>query len=245
MPIPTDRIHMPFTIKDCTLITRMAGVETALNLRELRERVIFCPIESLFHHFCETVIRPTFDDPEFRNDLAIWAARYLQDRVLAERLGILNPYTFNSLDDLRQAVVDIVDDRLAEVPYVPWVKQGNDFRFMRAVTVVFDTGVQLHTPDDLVTAIPDMSLSSIYYHYVEARRRTEQGVDDFSAWLVGFGDSTQPLIDALRDIDFYFMSLPQLRAQLDKAVAPFRNGLSDDNSDNSDNQKDRTVEQSS
>ncbi|MBD3257832.1 hypothetical protein GF377_05315 [candidate division GN15 bacterium] len=221
MAIPTDRNNMPFDVKDCTLITRMAGVDTALNLRELRERLQHCPLESLFHHFCETVIRPTFDDPEFRNDFAIWAARHLQDRALAERLGILNPYEFASFEDLRQTVIDIIDDRLAEVPYVPWVKQGNDFRFMRAVTVIFDTGLQLHTPDDLVKAIPEMSLGSIYYHYVEARRRTDNGDDDFTAWLVGFGDGPSELIAALSSIDFYFMSLYELQDQLEQAVRPF------------------------
>ena len=222
MTIPTDRKNMPFNVKDCTLITRMAGVETALNLRELRERLRTCPLESLFHHFCETVIRPTFDDPEFRNDFAIWATRDLQDRVLAERLGILNPYTFKNLEELRQVAIDIIDDRLAEVPYVPWVKQGNDFCFMRAVTVIFDTGIQLHQPEDLVNAIPELSLSSIYYHYVEARRRTKKGVDDFTAWLYDFGKGTRPLIKALGSIDFYFMHLHELQAHLERAVAPFR-----------------------
>ncbi|HKL49292.1 MAG TPA: DUF5752 family protein, partial [Desulfuromonadales bacterium] len=62
-----------FRVRDCALITRMAGISSALNLRELRERVATCPLESLYHHFCETVIRASFDDPEFRNDLAVWS----------------------------------------------------------------------------------------------------------------------------------------------------------------------------
>lgn len=211
---------MSFTVKDCALISRMAGVETALNLRELRERLLVCPVESLFHHFCETVIRPTFDDPEFRNDLAVWAARDLQDRVLAERLGIINPYDYSSLMELRQLVVEVIDERLAEVPYVPWVKLGNDFRFMQAVTVVFDTGKLLETPQDLIKAIPLMSLGSIYYHYVEARRRTKTGADDFTVWLHDFDAGVDELRSTLEDIDFYFMSLPELKAHLVDVVQP-------------------------
>jgi hypothetical protein len=222
MSIVTENDNMPFTVKDCVLIARMAGVETALNLRELRERLLNCPLESLFHHFCETVIRPTFDDPEFRNDFAVWAARDLQDRVLAERLGIINPYAYTNLKDLRKLVVEIIDERLAEVAHVPWVRQGHDFRFMRAVTVVFDTGRQLQEPNDLITAIPEMSLGSIYYHYVEARRRTERGCDDFTAWLTGFGAGPEALIAALEGIDFYFMSLPELRQHLIDSVRPFQ-----------------------
>jgi hypothetical protein len=204
----------------------MAGVDTALNLRELRERLIHSPLECLFHHFCETVIRPTFDDPEFRNDFAVWAARDLRDRALAERLGIINPYTAENLEDLRQRVIDVIDDRLAELPYIPSVQMGDDFRFMQAVTVVFDTGRQLEKPIDLVIALPGMSLSSIYFHYVEARRRTENREDDFTVWLREFGDSTAEMIEALGSIDFYYMSLPELKDHLMAALAPFHREVS-------------------
>ncbi|RME28389.1 MAG: hypothetical protein D6800_03950, partial [Candidatus Zixiibacteriota bacterium] len=163
---------MAFEIKDCTLITRMAGVDTAMNLRELRERLRIAPVECLFHHFCETVIRPTFDDPQFRNDFAVWAARQLRDNILAERLGVLNPYSFEDFEQLRAVVIDILDERLSEVEYIPWVRKEDDFKFMRAVTVVFSTGVTLDEPADLIRQLPHMSASSIYYHFVEARRRT-------------------------------------------------------------------------
>ena len=215
-------MSMPFTIKDCALITRMAGVDTALNLRELRERLYHCPVECLFHHFCETVIRPTFDDPEFRNDFAVWAARDLRDRVLAERLGIINPYTLASLEDLRQVAVEIIDDRLAELPYIPSVQLCDVFRFMQAVTVIFDTGLTLSAPQQLIEALPQMSLSSIYFHYVEARRRTPDRSDDFTVWLADFGDEIIPLVRALRSVDFYHMSLPELKLQLVRSVARFQ-----------------------
>ena len=219
--IETERLNMPFRVKDCALITRMAGIDTALNLRELRERVAICPAECLFHHFCETVIRATFDDPEFRNDFAVWAARELQDRVLAERLGIINPYSFPDLEELRRVVVETLDDRLAEVPYIPGVTLGSDFRFMRAVTVVFDTGLELDRPEALVEALPHMSLSTIYYHYVEARRRTETRADDFSAWLAGFGAGVEPLIEALHQVDFYYLNLRELKNNLVRAMVDF------------------------
>jgi hypothetical protein len=225
MNSPTEKMSMPFTIKDCALIARMAGVDTALNLRELRERVHHSPLECLFHHFCETVIRPTFDDPEFRNDFAVWAARDLRDRVLAERLGIINPYMLSDLEELRQLVIEIIDDRLAELPHIPSVQIGEDFRFMQAVTVVFDAGLTVSTPRDLIEALPQMSLGSIYFHFVEARRRTPNHSDDFTAWLADFGTETRQLVRALRVIDFYHMSLPELKEQLIRAVARFHPGL--------------------
>ncbi|MBN1213644.1 MAG: hypothetical protein JXA92_13815 [candidate division Zixibacteria bacterium] len=218
MKIVTEKKNMPFNIKDCTLITRMAGIDTAMNLRELRERLKICPIESLFHHFCETVIRPTFDDPEFRNDFAIWAAHNLRDRILAERLGILNPYALDNFEELRLQVLDIIDERLSQLVYFPWSPRGEEFQFMQAVTVVFETGIQLKNPEDLIRKLPQMSLSSIYYHFVEARRRTPHKTDDFTTWLMDYGNGVEPLLKSLRGIDFYFLTLPELKQKLINAV---------------------------
>ncbi len=212
-------MYMDFQVKDCTLVTRMAGLRTAVNLRELEERLSVCPDECLFHHFCETVIRPTFDDPEFPNDFALWAGRQLRDRVLAERLAIINPYNYSSFDELRTTVLDIIAERLSELNYIPTAPHGYDFQFLQAVTTIFDTGIILEKPSDLATQLPNMSLGSVYYHFVEARRRTEDGVDDFTAWLANFGEEAQPLIDALRHIDFYFLSLSELRSILKDRVA--------------------------
>ncbi len=220
----TDR--PPFKVQDCAIITRMGGVSSAVNLRELRERIAVCPAETLYHHFCETLVRPTFDDPEFRNDFAVWASRHLRDRVLAERLGIINPYIFKNIDSLREKVLDILDERLSEVPYIPWVPKGEEFRFMRGVTIVFDTHATLETAEDLVNHLPDMSLSAIYYHFVEARRRTPDGTDDFTTWLADLEEKPEELLRAFAHIDFYFLSLSELKDALVKAAqAAFQGGV--------------------
>ena len=200
-----------FRVKDCTLIVRMGGVEPALNLREFRERIRICPPECLYHHFNETLIRPTFDYPEFRNDFAIWSYRSLRDLVLAERLGVINPHSFDNLEHLRNRLVEIIDERLDEVHYIPWVEKGDEFRFLRAATIVFDTGVDLYTPMDLINHLQHLSTSSIYYHYIEARRRTPDGTDDFTAWMRTLDSIPEKFIQMLSDIDFYFMNLSELR----------------------------------
>ena len=208
----------PFKVQDCAIITRMGGVGFAVNLRELRERIAVCPGETLYHHFCETLVRPTFDDPEFRNDFAVWASRHLRDRVLAEKLGIINPYVFDNIDSLREKVLDIIDERLSEAPYIPWVPKGEEFRFMRGVTIVFDTHVKLETAEDLVHHLPDMSLSAIYYHFVEARRRTPDRTDDFTTWLADLEEKPEQLLRAFTHIDFYFLNLSELKDALVKAA---------------------------
>ena len=207
-----------FEIKDCALLVRMSGIPPAMNLRELRDRIATCSENVLYHHFCETTLRPTFDDPDYRNDFAVWAKLYLGDRVLAERLGILDPYSCERMEGLRAVVLEIIDDRLGELTMVPWVRPGDEFLFKEATTVVFDTWERIRHPRELAPALRRMTNGSIYYHFLEALRRPPVGKDDFSSWLLEAGKKYGPYLRSLGSIDYHFHSLALLRKELVRAL---------------------------
>lgn len=210
----------PFEVKDCALLMRMSGLPPAMNLRELRDRIAVCSENVLYHHFCETTLRPTFDDPDYRNDFAVWAKNYLGDPVLAERLGILDPYGFGATEDLRSGVLEIIDDRLGELTMIPWARPGDEFLFKESTTVIFDTGERIDHPKDLAPAIRKMTNGSIYYHFLEALRRPPVGKDDFSAWLMEAGEEYAPWLHSLASIDAHFLGLAGLREELARALTP-------------------------
>jgi len=211
----------PFQVKDCALLARMSGLPPAINLRELRERIAACSENVLFHHFCETTLRGTFDNPDYRNDFAVWSKLYLGDRVLAERLGILDPYEFSSLGELRAATLEVIDERLGESTMIPWARPGDELYFMEATTVVFDTGIRISRPREFAAAIGAMTGGSVYYHFLEARRRPPSGKDDFTAWFLenDNGEKNRPYIEALARIDFYFHTLVHLRKELVRVLS--------------------------
>ena len=60
---------------------------------KLRDRLTICRQDVLYHHFCETPLVPLLSTPDYQNDFAVWALLQLGDRVLGERLGIINPYS--------------------------------------------------------------------------------------------------------------------------------------------------------
>ncbi len=213
----------PFRIKDCALVTISTGA-SAQNLREFCQLLQRVPVESIYSHFYEGLLRFSFDDPEFRNDFAQWAKRALHDSVLAERLGIIDPHDYPTLEHLREALVEIVEDRLYETRYIPWARRGEEFYFLVSQTVVFDTGLVARSPRQLAQLIPRLSPSSIYYHFIEARRRLENKMDDFTFWLQSFGDEYQELVQRLSEIEYYFCSLSELRDRLARAFAPWQTG---------------------
>lgn len=207
-----------FEVKDCALLVRMSGLAPAANLRELRERIAACSENVLFHHYCETPIRATIENPDYRNDFAVWAKLYLADRVLGERLGILDPYAYKSLEDLRAATLEVIDERLGESPMVPWARPGDEFYFKEATTIVFDAGIRIAEPSRLGAFIRKMTNGSVYYHFLEARRRPPWGKDDFTAWLQEDEAGNERYVKALATIDFYFHTLAHLRRELARVL---------------------------
>lgn len=203
-----------FEVKDCALLTRMSGLPPALNLRELRDRIANCHPDVLYHHFCETPLVVSFDYPEYRNDFAVWAEHGLGDEVLAEKLGSIDGYAYPSMEELRALTLDVIEERLGEVMMAPWARPGHEFNFMRAVTVVFDTGERIIEPRQLAEAISRMTNGSIYFHVLEARRRPPLGVDDFSAWLGDLEGDWSKYLKVINQIDIAFCTLSELRTNL-------------------------------
>lgn len=202
---------LPFAIMDCALITLATGVR-AQTLKEFREGLHRIPLDSVDHHFWGRLLRPQFDEPEYNNDFASWAYRGLHDKPLAERLSMVTPTNFSDLESLRQEVIEVVEQRLDESELIPWAKGDQQFLFLKSQVVVFDTDLRCSEPCDLLSHLPQLSTGSIYYHFIDARSRTPERCDDFSAWLGGFGDRYAELARHLTRVDPYFSSLKELKS---------------------------------
>ncbi len=216
-PTPTSK---PFYVKDCALAAIATG-ERAQNLLDLRDKLRTIHVGCIYYHFWGGRLRPQFEHPEYHNDFAAWAHRSLRDDILSERLGIINPTDYKDMEELRHEVLDIVEERLDEKEMVPWTTRDQRFHFVRSKIIVFDTPHQIDQPQDLVKAIPTLSLSSLFYHLIDATRRTPERIDDFSFWLKSFGEAYEPLIGAIREIDIYFLSLTELKQKFEAVFTQY------------------------
>lgn len=202
-----------FLINDCALISIATG-QKAMTLGELRNNLTLVSLDSIYHHFWGGLLVPRFEEREFNNDFAGWVRHSLRDPVLAERLAAIDPSASGNLEELRHNLLDLIEERFEENENTEWTRGYRQFEFLRSQLVVFDTNRRLEKPEDLAVQIPLLSTSSIYYHFIDARRRLDQGGDDFCHWLTGLGDEHQDLCAQLAAIDPYFSSLSQIRTEL-------------------------------
>jgi hypothetical protein len=203
----------PFAIKDCALIAIATGIR-AQNLRELRDRLSTIPPGSIYYHFWGGLMAPRLEEPEFNNDFAAWSRHGLHDHILAERLAMIDPTAFPDMETLRQELIEVIERRLDEVEMVPWAKADHQFYFKRSKIVIFNTKKEITDPLMLSTIMSTLSRGSIFYHFIDARRRSPKEVDDFSVWLMSFGERFAALREAIGGIDLYFTTLAEIRQRL-------------------------------
>ena len=199
-----------FALFDCNL-ARYAVGRSCSSLRELLDALRTAPDMVLEHHMMRCALDDPFELYEFPNDLARWCWDALGDRVLAEQLGLVDPYQHESTASLRAALINVVEERLWGMDRTTLCRPGLELHLIGSRLIAFDTGDRFPTMTAFAEALPRMSLRSLYYHFHEARRR-RQGQDDVSDWLHGLG-ADPGLIARVRSIDFYFLNLQQLRVQ--------------------------------
>lgn len=211
--MPAQETTTEFAVRDCALIAIATG-ERAETLKELRDTLVRIDRASVFHHVWGGLLGARFGEREYHNDFAGWARHGLHDRKLAERLAMVDPTTSPDLDDLRRDLVEIIEDRLDESEALPWVRATRRFHFIRSQIVVFDTRIRCRTPEEMAERIPSLSPSSLFYHFIDARRRSPEGSDDLRSWLASFGPRVEGLGRALAELDPYFVSLVELRDEV-------------------------------
>jgi hypothetical protein len=202
-----------FAVKDCALITIATG-RKAINLAELRENLQSISADSIYHHFWGGLLVPRFEEREFNNDFAGWVRHGLREPELAERLAAIDPGEAEDMETLRQQLLEIIEERLDESESSRWMPAARQFEFLRSQLVVFDTKRRLVKPADLADQIPEMSTSSIFYHFIDARSRAPYESDDFRFWLSGCGEEYRELCTQLAAVDPFFSSLSQMRQEL-------------------------------
>lgn len=206
--------NQAFDVKDCALAAIATG-RRAQNLKELRDELLTVEGASVYHHFWGALLQPTFDDPLYNNDFARWVHDTLHNQALAEQLGVIDPTDFADLEELRRELVDVIEQELDSSEFLMWTSSDAAFHFLRSQIVVFDGGHTVDSPAGLSDAVASMSSGSVFYHFVDARRRTPDGIDDFRTWLQDIDRERYAAVCALcANVDPFFKSLHELRDEL-------------------------------
>jgi len=184
--------------------------EDEKRLVDLLEEV---PLDSIYFHTHSNFLRHSHLERAYPNDFAQWVAMEVRDRLLAERLAVIDPFDFKGLEALREELISVIDDHLSRAAIVPRVIFGEPFYFNQSRILQVPTDLEVGTLLEFRQALSVVDVSAIYFHMFEARHRLEHEKSDFSAWIqesLGLPD----LAGRLRAINPYLGSLERLRSAL-------------------------------
>jgi trehalose synthase-fused probable maltokinase len=211
----------PFTFLACMELKEFVG-HRAENERQLAQLLDEVPLDSIYYHTHGFLLRPRLLAGAYPNDFATWVDVQVRDRVLGERLAMIDPADFSTLQALREELVSVVDEHLRRIGIVPQVVTGEPFDFIQSRIVEIPTGIEVSTLGELRDALLEVDRSAIYFHLVESRLRLGRGRNDFAAWLEQ-GLGLPELAARIQSVNPYASSLEQARTRLialiDEALA--------------------------
>jgi hypothetical protein len=206
------RAARPLVFYGCMELRELLG-KRAENEKELADLIEEVPPDSIYYHTHNFLLRHRFSNGEYLNDFANWVATEVEDRVLGERLGIIDPSEFESLESLREEILSIIDDHLAGVRIVPRVIFGEPFSFMQSRLIQIPTGLQVCSLLELCQALEQVDVSVLYFHFFAVRFRLRDPELDLPLWLIEELGLNQ-LAEGIRKTRLYSLSLEQLRSHL-------------------------------
>jgi hypothetical protein len=206
------RAEHPFRFTGCWELREMVG-RSARDEQQLLEAIEEIPADSLFYHTHSFFLRHKYIAGPYPNDFATWAAIQVRDRVLGEKLGILDPYDFRDLEALRSEIVSIIDEHLSQLQIIPRVVYGEPFHFMQSRIIEVPTGLEARTLKEFRDILATVDASVVFYHNFKAILRLGRRKGDFALWLEEQLNLPQ-LAHKISRIDLYMISLESVRRQI-------------------------------
>ncbi len=189
----------------------------AANLNEFLETIKVIDESSLFYHVHHAFREHQFAPGIYTNDFAHWVEEELKEKVLAERLANINLKEFTEIRQLREKIVEILENYLNANLAAGTLPAKHQFYFCKSIAVVLKTKDVVWSREEFCAALMRVGLRSLFFHFFEARLRLGRQTNDFSDWINGnFGDEkTAKMIEGL---DPYMYSMDELRDQIIKLV---------------------------
>ena len=202
----------PFLFTGCWELREMLG-RSARDEQQLLEAIEEIPLDSIYYHTHSFFLRHKYIVGPYPNDFATWAAIQVRDRVLGEKLGILDPYDFENLEAVRAEIVTTIAEHLSQLQIIPRAIYGEPFYFMQSRIIEVPTDLEARTLTEFREILATVDVSVVYYHTFEAMLRLGRKKGDFALWVedqLGLPELAQKI----STLDPYMTTLESVRTRI-------------------------------
>ncbi len=202
----------PFVFFGCIELSELLGLR-ARDERELMEQLERAPLGAVYYHTHSVFLRHQQLTGAYPNDFANWVASQVRDQVLGERLAVVDPFAFGSVEALREELVSVIDDHIATLHPVPRVVFGDPFFFIQSHVIEVPTGKEARSLGEFRQCLAEVDASSIYFHALESRVQRGHPYGDFAEWI-SRALGLSPLAEEIARINPYVGGLEDIRFRM-------------------------------
>lgn len=201
-----------FQFRSSAFLEKLTG-RKAHTLEGLLPLVETCSDSSIFYHTFSAFLKMREIRVPFNSDFAIWVSRMLNEKALAEKLTAIDLSDFNTIEDLRERLVEIIKSYRDERA-IAFQKVANEpFYLHDIVRVVYLTDKFAYDLPSFRNLLTSISVYSLYFHFIESRLQTHFQTNDFSRWMEE-SLNMPDLACRIMQIDINVYTLEGLRARI-------------------------------
>ncbi|HEA84202.1 MAG: hypothetical protein H0Z16_06050 [Thermodesulfobacterium sp.] len=196
-----------FIFKSELWVPRYTGIKV-YSIKDFIESLKVIDKFSIFYHMYINIFNyhnlPTF----YANSISYWF--YKNGRILlAEKLSIIDPLDYYDLEDLRNVIVQTLEENYDET----WDrKEENPFYFIEAEREIIECGEVANTLEEFIEGVKKSSINSLFYHLVTSRIENKTLINDYSAWLFNVGEAKKA--EKISKLDLYTMNLYEIKKKI-------------------------------
>jgi hypothetical protein len=204
-------MNNPFIFKSELWIPKYTGIKVySINefIKALKEVDKF----SIFYHMYINIFNyhnlPTF----YTNSISYWFFKngYL---LLAEKLSIIDPLDYFDLEELRIALINILEKNYDK----NWNrKEKYPFYFITAEREIIECERAAYNLDEFIEGIKKSSINSLFYHLITSRIENKTIINDYSAWLYSIGEAKKA--EKINKLDPYTLTLYEIKEEIIKIL---------------------------
>lgn len=212
-----DTAQHPFQFVTQYDLIGLTGLK-ARDLEELLKHLKTVPGSVIYYHTHHFLRQHQYLSPEPTNDFAYWVTQVLQEGKLGEQLAAIDTVRFPSIRSLAEKIIQVIEAYVSQHRSLRVAPEGEEFHFQRVQSFFMPTPYRAANLEDLLQAIKQVSIQSLYYHIFAARIRLGKETNDFSYWLESeLGE--KDLARAIARLDPYTRTLENLRQTIANFIA--------------------------
>ncbi len=195
----------------------------AYTLEDLLNLIKTCPDSSIFYHTFSAFRKMREVKVPYNSDFAVWVSVELNEKDLAEKLMAIDLSEYDTVKSLKERLIKIIESHRVQKPAAFEKRADEPFYLYDVIRIVYLTDKFAYDLKSFRELLENISIDSLYFHFIESRLNTHLLADDFSTWIEESLNMPE-LAHMIKKIDINVYTLEELNSRILELIDQHQKG---------------------